>query len=216
MPSIHLIWVLQSWVQKVAKTHYHKMVDSGETAINRKLHEHSRLKTYFLSVPPDKSVPRDILSWQNSKIESPNFICYFINQFVFSPPTFSYELLQRKGSPTYLLHDTLLSFLKKLLFKFVWIENIREYLCSISVSNRSIHCLRENVFIRLTIRQLLEKLVEYEEIGAGERDTFYNSFFELYIAIQFYNYRSVMLFSKIQNFAIFLEENMKSFSRLNL
>ena len=112
----------------------------------------------------------------------------------FLPPQFSYELLQRKGSLTYLLHDTLLSFLKKLLFKFVWIENIQEYLCSISVSNRSIHCLKENVFIRLTIRQLLEKLVEYEEIGAGERDTFYNSFFELHIAIQFYNYRSVMLF----------------------
>ena len=69
-----------------------------------------------------------------------------------------------------LLHEILHSVLKKLLSKFIKIENVPEDLCAIDVDNRPIHLLKENVFIRLATRQLLEELGEYREIGMVERD----------------------------------------------
>ena len=47
---------------------------------------------------------------------------------------------------------------------------IPEDLCAIDVDNRPIHLLKENVFIRLATRQLLDELGEYREIGMVERD----------------------------------------------
>ena len=69
-----------------------------------------------------------------------------------------------------LLHEILLSVLNKLLSKFFKTENVPEDLCAIDVDNRPIHLLKENVFIRLATRQLLEELGEYREIGMVERD----------------------------------------------
>ena len=46
----------------------------------------------------------------------------------------------------------------------------------------SICLLKENVFIGLATRQVLEVLEEYGEIGAVARDIFYDSSFEFYVA----------------------------------
>lgn len=73
----------------------------------------------------------------------------------------------------HLLRETLFSFLNKLLSKFIKIENVSEDLCSIDVDNRPIQLLKENVFIRSATRQLLEKLVDYREIGTVDRDMFF-------------------------------------------
>ena len=73
----------------------------------------------------------------------------------------------------HLLRETLYSFLNKLLSKFIKIENVPEDLCSIDVDNRPIQLLKENVFIRSATRQLLEKLVDYREIGTVDRDMFF-------------------------------------------
>ena len=63
-------------------------------------------------------------------------------------------------------------FLKKLLSNFVKIEKIPEDLFSIDVDDRSIHLLKENVFIGLATRQFLKVLVEYGETDAVARGLF--------------------------------------------
>ena len=90
------------------------------------------------------------------------------------PPIFTTvdEFSQNEEPRIRLPHDSLLSFLRKLLSKFVKIKKIMKDFFLIDVNNRSIQLLKKNVSIGLTTRQFFQMLVEYGEIDSVECDIF--------------------------------------------
>ena len=82
------------------------------------------------------------------------------------------EFSQNEEPRIRLPHDSLLSFLRKLLSKFVKIKKIMKDFFLIDVNNRSIQLLKKNVSIGLTTIQFFQMLVEYGEIDSVECDIF--------------------------------------------
>ena len=72
--------------------------------------------------------------------------------------------------------------MKKLVIKFIKIDEIPEDLCQTDVTNKSIHQSLENVFVGVQTRQLVEELLEYGEIDLNERNVFYGAVFDFYVA----------------------------------
>lgn len=148
---------------------------SLEYAVDRTLLQYSGLKSYFLS--SDESQAR----FQRLNFKDPITEVYLMFYQAITPAFTSLnKFLQRETPCVHLVYDRLISFLKKLLGKFVKVivlQGLNDVEELINCDYRSVENQLDNttIFIGFMTKQLLHQLLNDGDIGTSQVSRFYTA-----------------------------------------